>query len=225
MAPDDIRSRAASGRPIRGTTPLRALAALALLAGCGGDAKPAPEAESGWEVTVYYTAVESFHDGEAVEVTGCPKLDCDNGDDPLGAYPADFVEAVEAEGTGRITSGEHEGEYLNWSHGVGYWLDSQTRDSYGDALVPFVSAAADADVAARGSRITVIGCGDAADVTAKVCGTITGADWVITDEFTPGLGGDKHIDVYIGEEDGPDFTDGPWYTTLENAELRVHPPG
>ncbi|NYE71422.1 hypothetical protein BKA15_002751 [Microlunatus parietis] len=108
--------------------------------------------QSGWEVTVYYTAVESFHHGEPIAVTGCPVLDCENGDDPLGRYPSDFVTAVKDEGTGRITSGKHAGRYLNWSHGVGYWLDTEARNSYGDALRPFSSAATDADVLPRGSR-------------------------------------------------------------------------
>jgi hypothetical protein len=27
------------------------------------------------------------------------------------------------------------------------------------------------------------------------------------------------IDAYIGEETGPGFTDGPWYTTLNGATL------
>ncbi len=38
-------------------------------------------------------------------LTGCPELDCEHGDDPLGRYPRDFVGAVRDEGTGRITSG------------------------------------------------------------------------------------------------------------------------
>ncbi len=44
---------------------------------------------------------------------------------------------------------------------------------------------------------------------------------MITDEFTTGLGGSRHVDVYIGEETGPGFTDSAWYTTLENAELQI----
>lgn len=198
-----------------------AVAVLVLLGGCGGDADPEQDAESGWEVTVYYTAVESFHDDEPVEVTGCPELDCENGDDPLGSYPGDFVKAVKDEGTGRITSGEHDGEYLNWSHGVGYWLDSEARNSHGDALRSFTSAATDADVLPRGSRVEIVDCGDA-DVGGEVCEKLMKPTWTIDDEFTPGLGGDKHLDVYLGEEDSDDFTDSPLYTTLENAKLRIH---
>lgn len=201
---------------------MAAVAVAVLLGGCGGtDPGSGPDPESGWEVTVYYTAVESFHDGEPVEVTGCPELDCENGDDPLGSYPGEFVKAVKDEGTGRITSGEHDGEYLNWSHGVGYWLDSEARNSHGEALRPFESAATDADVLPRGTRVEIVDCGDA-DVDEEVCERLMKPKWTIDDEFTPGLGGDKHLDVYLGEEDSDDFTDSPLYTTLENAKLRIH---
>jgi len=43
----------------------------------------------------------------------------------------------------------------------------------------------------------------------------------VRDEFTPGLGGPRHVDLYIGEETGPGFTGGPWYTTLQGATLTV----
>lgn len=191
------------------------LAALALT-GC-----TAEESEPGWEVTIYYTAVESFHDGLLVKVTGCPTIECDGGDDPLGIYPEDFVQAVENEGTGRITSGEHAGEYLNWSYDTGYWLDTEPRNSHGDPLRPFVSAAADPDVLAEGTSLRITDCGDAEDVTAEVCDRLQTAEWTIEDEFTPGLGGDHHIDLYLGEETGPDFTDSPWYTTLTNARIET----
>ncbi|WP_197717036.1 RlpA-like double-psi beta-barrel domain-containing protein [Glycomyces terrestris] len=190
-----------------------ALFALALT-GC-----TATEPEPGWEVTVYYTAVESFHDGAPVAVTGCPTIECEGGDDPLGSYPEDFVQAVEDEGTGRITSGEHAGDYLNWSYDTGYWLDTEPRNSHGDPLRPFVSAAADPDVLPEGTRLRIADCGDAEDVTAEVCEELQAADWIIEDEFTPGLGGEHHIDVYLGEEDQADFTETDWYTTLVNARI------
>lgn len=207
------------------------IAAALLLIGCtAGPAAVTPSAvasgvvESGWEVTVYYTAVESFHDDERVAVTGCPVLDCEHGDDPLGRYPRGFVTAVKDEGTGRITTGAYAGRYLNWSHGVGYWLDAEARNSYGEALRPYVSAATDADVLPRGSRVEIVGCGDA-EVADEVCTKLRQPTWIIEDEFTPGLGGAKHLDVYLGEEDRPDFTESPLYTTLENATLRLHRTG
>ena len=44
------------------------------LSGCATD-----EPEPGWTVTVYYTAVETFHDGAPVEVFGCPTIECGGG--------------------------------------------------------------------------------------------------------------------------------------------------
>jgi hypothetical protein len=191
--------------------------------GAGGSASRravATSASPGWTVTVYYTAVLGFHTERAVKVTGCPKLDCTRGHDDLGSYPADFVEAVKDEGAGRIAAGK----YLNWSSDTGYWLDTAPRDTAGRALRPFVSAAADSDVMRAGTAFDIVQCGhdeggDAVD--PAVCAKLKSAAWEITDEFTPGLGGSHHVDVYIGEETGTDFTDSDWYTTLENASLAI----
>jgi hypothetical protein len=167
-------------------------------------------------VTVYYTAVQRFHSGRSTRVTGCPKLDCRDGHDDLGSYPADFVAAVREEGTGRLD----DQRYLNWSSDTGYWLDVAPRDSAGGVLQPWVSAAADRDVLARGTRFTIVDCGHTKIDTA-VCARLRGARWRVSDEFTPGLGGARHVDVYIGEETGPGFTDSAWYTTLAGAVLGV----
>ncbi|MFI5934339.1 hypothetical protein [Actinoplanes sp. NPDC051494] len=182
--------------------------------------EPAVTVSRGWEVTVYYTAVEKFHDGAETTVTGCPTISCANGDDDLGAYPEDFVAAVEEEGTGRTA----DGTYLNWSYDTGYWLDTAPRDTAGHALRAFASAAADPGVLVRGTRFRITGCGTADDGSrpaAEVCAALRDARWEVTDEFTPGLGGSRHIDAYIGEETGPGFTDSAWYLTLRNATLGV----
>lgn len=175
---------------------------------------------TGWEITVYYTAVERFHDGRPTRVTGCPRLECSRGDDDLGSYPGDFVDAVREEGTGRTASGR----YLNWSYDVGFWLDSAPRTSSGDVLEPFVSAAADPDVLPQGTRFAIADCGRQEDGSAPataVCAVLRRAAWRITDEFTPGLGGPRHIDIYIGPETGPDFTDSEWYIALAGAKLAI----
>jgi hypothetical protein len=175
-------------------------------------------AEGGWTVTVYYTAVASLHSGGAQRVTGCPELDCEPGDPDsrtdLGTYPAGFVTAVRDEGTGRTA----DGRYLNWSVDTGYWLDTAPRDSAGGVLTPWESAAADRDVLAAGRRFTVATCGSG-EVAAEVCDRLRGARWTVRDEFTPGLGGSRHVDLYIGEETGPGFTDSDWYVTLADARL------
>jgi len=172
---------------------------------------------AGWEVTVYYTAVAALHTDKAVAVTGCPTIDCEKGrnQQDLGRLPASFVRAVKDEGTGRIAAGK----YLNWSYDTGYWLDTAPRDTAGRPLVPWVSAAADSGVLRAGSRFTILRCGTAADVTAAVCAKLKTPTWTIVDEFTPGLGGSKHVDVYIGEETGPGFTDSDLYATLDGATL------
>ncbi|OLB78157.1 MAG: hypothetical protein AUI14_14090 [Actinobacteria bacterium 13_2_20CM_2_71_6] len=176
--------------------------------------------ESGWTATVYYTAVQRFHTGPATRVTGCPVLDCRRGGADLGSYPGDFVKAVRDEGTGRTTAGR----YLNWSSDVGFWLDDAPRNGHGGALVPFTSAAADADVLAAGTRVRLRECGrddDGTPIDLSGCTRLRAADWRIDDEFTPGLGGARHVDLYIGEETGPGFTNSPWYTTLHGATVEL----
>jgi hypothetical protein len=188
----------------------------------GGSAVPAasgkPVETTGWQVTVYHTAVASLHADRAVAVTGCPTIDCQKGRDQrdLGSYPASFVQAVKDEGTGKVA----EGRYLNWSYDTGYWLDTAPRDTAGRPLQPWVSAAADSGVLRSGSRFTILRCGTA-DVTAEVCARLKAPTWTVVDEFTPGLGGSRHVDVYVGEETGPGFTDSDLYATLEGATLSV----
>jgi hypothetical protein len=190
------------------------VAAAAALAACG-------PVDDGWQVTVYYTAVAAYHDGPPQRVTGCPRLECGQ-EDPdaatdLGEYPAGFVTAVRDEGTGRTG----DGRYLNWSVDTGFWLDTAPRDSAGGALRPWESAAADADVLAAGSRFSIVDCGrdDGGEVAADVCARLRAPRWTVRDEFTTGLGGERHVDVYIGEETGPGFTESAWYVTLHDARL------
>jgi hypothetical protein len=180
--------------------------------GVSGSPVPLP----GWEVTVYYTAVETLHTDGKAAVTGCPTIDCAKGRDqrPLGSFPASFVQAVKDEGTGRTA----DGRYLNWSYDTGYWMDTAPRDTAGRPLRPWRSAAADGDALRAGTRFTIVRCGTA-EVTAEVCARLKAPTWTIVDEFTPGLGGGRHVDVYIGEETGPGFTGSDLYTTLENATL------
>ncbi|GAB2601033.1 hypothetical protein Aab01nite_64370 [Paractinoplanes abujensis] len=174
----------------------------------------------GWEITVYYTAVERFHDDEPTDVTGCLQLDCAHGDDDLGSYPASFVQAVQDEGTGHTSAGK----YLNWSYDIGYWLDTAPRSADGRRLTPFVSAAADPDVLPHGTRFTIATCGhqdDGSAPPASTCTALRNGSWLVTDEFTPGLGGSKHIDAYIGPETGPGFTDSAWYVSLTGVRLTL----
>src|SRR3954447_3348716 len=174
-----------------------------------------------WRVTVYYTAVESYHRDAMVKVVGCRDRHCEHGTDELGRYPGDFVAAVREEGTGRITSGPHARRYLNWSHNVGYWLDDAPRDAPGRPPEPKRSAAADG--IPDGTPLRMLACGrlDSGDpVPAQVCRTFRDANWEIRDEFTPGHGGEKHIDLYVGEESKPDYTNSAaLYVALADARF------
>ncbi len=186
---------------------------MAMLNGCR------PGDSSVWTVTVYYTAVEAYHSGLPTAVVGCSTMECTDQIADLGTYPADFVAAVRAEGTGRTAAGR----YLNWSHDVGFWLDHAPRDAYGQPLRPFESAAADPAVLPAGTRFTIIDCGQETDGTpipSAVCTRLRQSRWIVTDQFTPGFGGPRHVDVYLGEETGPAFTEGPWYCTLTGATLQ-----
>ena len=212
------------GPPAAGTAGSGTAATDGLSGSGRGTAQPGTDPAPGtvlsdWTVTVYYTAVERFHGGPGTQVLGCRQLECSRGDAALGTYPSSFVDAVRNEGTGRTT----QGAYLNWSQDTGFWLDQAPRDTAGRPLRPFESAAADQGVLAAGATFTITGCGhdDGGEpVATEVCDRLRAAHWSIRDEFTPGLGGQRHVDVYIGEETGDRFTDGPWYVTLVGATLR-----
>jgi hypothetical protein len=91
-------------------------------------------------------------------------------------------------------------------------------------LQPFRSAAADPDVLPRGTGFTIADCGHAEDggpVPVPVCGRLRAAHWTVSDQFTPGLGGVRHVDAYLGEETGPRVTGTDWYVTLAGAALTV----
>lgn len=181
---------------------------------------PSANTVSGWAITVYYTVVEDYHGGAPTRVTGCPRLDCTRGRADLGTYPADFVAQVETEGTGRTANGR----YLNWSYDTGFWLDSAPRGTDANPLQPYVSAAADPDVLVRGTRFTIADCGHQDDGSAPppaVCAAFRRASWRIDDEFTPGLGGPRHIDVYVGPETGPGFTDSDAYVSLTGVTIHI----
>jgi hypothetical protein len=201
-----------------------AVLAVPTLVACGS--AHAHGRSAGWRLTTYYTAVESFHHEPRVQVRGCLRLECEFGRDVVGSYPRGFVRAVHDEGSGRITSGTHRGRYLNWSSDTGYWLDSRPRDAGGGSLTPYVTAAADPSVLGRGVRFQVVRCGSSQDdgsaLDPAACGRMRSARWVVRDEFTPGLGGRRHLDLYLGEEDREDFeATSPRYLDSTGATVEV----
>lgn len=207
---------------------------IGTLASCGvaGNLSSSPSvqktgkaSDGGWGLTVYYTPVEEFHGGEPVTVRGRPSLGSEAEED-LGTYPSGFVDAAQGEGGGRITSGPHAGNYLNWSWNIGFWLDTSTRDAGGDPLVPFETAAVD-DIE-PGTPLKLVACGvDGSGMPAKSepCQQLRSADWVVRDKFTPGLGGERRVDLYLGEQDRPDFTTSKLWVAWSGAEVVIAPEG
>jgi hypothetical protein len=200
------------------------LSSALVTAGASGCAEPSAYElvnKRPWRVTVYYTAVESFHHDATVPVTGCTDPACANGEEFLGEYPQRFVTVVREEGSGRITNGERAGRYLNWSHDIGFWLDTAPRDAHGHPLQPFHTAAA--DELPDGMKLRLVDCGrfeSGEPVPEEVCTALRGGQWEITDRFTPGLGGRQHIDLYIGEEPEENFTaSGALYVSLQHARF------
>ena len=56
--------------------------------------------------------------------------------------------------------------------------------------------------------------------SAAVC-RLRAALWAISDQFTPGLGGARRIDAYVGEETGPEFIGSDWYLALGAATIQT----
>ena len=105
---------------------------------------------------------------------------------------------------------------------MGYWLDDGPRDAAGNPLVPFVSAAADGVPA--GTSVELMDCGrliDGDPVPDRLCHRLRKGRWQIRDEFTPGYGGMNHIDLYVGEEHTPNFTESELYVSFAGATLSL----
>ncbi len=166
-----------------------------------------PRITSDWEISVYYTPVESYYSQPPEEVRGCLGLDCKHGSNLLGTYHTDFIQAVKGEGSGRITTGPHAGKFLNWSIDIGYWLDNAPRDARGKRLEPYVSAAADVKVP-YGTFFKLLSCGvdvrTRGPMSESVCKNLVLANWIVRDRFTQATVG-KRLDLYVGEQDEPDF--------------------
>ena len=180
---------------------------------------------AGWTFTTYYTAVQRFHRDAPRQIRGCMQRKCEYGNELLGSFPRSFVQAVEEEGTGRITNGPHRGQYLNWSYDTGFWLDSDPVDTDGRRLRPYVTAAADSGVLPRHTRFQIVRCGweqeDGSPIDAQVCATLRASTWTVLDAFTPGRGGRRHIDLYVGEEDSARFPDtSRWSITTRGSAIR-----
>lgn len=184
-----------------------------------------PTETSDWELSVYYTVVEDYYAGRPAIVSGCAALECSGGNEPLGAFPDDFVAAVMEEGTGRITTPSADGRnYLNWSSSTGFWLDFYPRDARGFVLRPFRSAAAPPDMG-FGTRIRITDCGadllTGGTIDAEACEDLISAHWVVRDRFEVVPTG-RRLDLYIGEESAPAFAArSPFVIHTDSASVRT----
>ena len=169
-------------------------------------------ASSGWELTVYYTPVESYLGGAPTEVYGCPTINCDSSlaTQDLGSFPSDFLAKVRQEGAGEITDGQDASTpYLNWTYAGGgyYWLDTAPRDASGGALVPWQTSSA-ASTYPFGTAWNVTNCGtnsDGTPVEQTMCQEVLGSSWTVSDRFEAGISTNQHADLYVGLEDRPNY--------------------
>ena len=200
---------------------------LALAGGCGED----ESASSGsgavlpqrFKITFYYTPVESFFSGPLQAVQGCTSIDCASGSQDLGAHPADFLDEVRLQGSGRLTSGPYAGQYLNGSFSGGFWISSFPPDAYGGALQPFETAAVDESGLPRGTRFRLVAplLENGQPIPASAEARLLDATWNVQDRFEPGFGGAAHLDLYVGEQATPSFTSSPFSLLLENPAVEV----
>ena len=169
-------------------------------------------ASSGWELTVYYTPVESYHGAAPTEVYGCPTSNCDSSlaTQDLGSFPSDFLAKVKQEGAGEITDGQDASTpYLNWTYDGGgyYWLDTAPRDASGSALVPWQTSSA-ASTYPFGTSWNVTNCGtnsDGTPVDQTMCQEVLGSTWTVSDRFEAGISTNRHADLYVGLEDRANY--------------------
>lgn len=194
------------------------------------DASPPPDSgTSGWRITAYFTAVDSFFSGPSAALTGCLNVNCNAPGDPanaLGTFATAFSDTVMTEGTGKITTGPHAGKYLNWSGGQpgsGYWLDSWPCDAQGSALVPYVSAAAYGTYA-FGTAFRVVSCGvdglSGDPMDTQACADFKAANWVVRDRFEATTER-RHIDLYIGQQDRTNMDNNPHFVDQTGASTTL----
>jgi len=208
------------------------LASSILWTGCEDDdddkntSDPGNELPGRYYVTAYYTPVEVYHGGPSQDVWGYTTIGGESGRVLLGSYPESFIGAVRMQGSGRITSGTYVGKYLNGSFVGDFWLSEFASDAYGAPLLPFLTAAADDGVLARGTRFKLkepLLESGGAEISSTASKKLLAITWDVQDHFEAGTGGDFRIDLYIGEEDRSDFTtDNPYYVALENVIITTY---
>ena len=73
---------------------------------------------------------------------------------------------------------------------------------------------------AAGTGVRVLSCGS--DVDATVCARVKAAAWIVEDHCAA-CSDPRHLDLYVGEEDRPDFEDtSPSYFDAHGAVVALH---
>ncbi len=182
---------------------------------CGGGSRVQPALPNGgaWRLTVYYTPVESYHGGRTDAVTGCQGQE-------LGRHSHEFLDTIQTEGFGRLSAPIAGHGYLGWDFDRGCWLLAAAPVGANDRpLRPWVSIAAHPSIAI-GTRVSVRNCGRKVD--SSVCDRVRAASWVVDDRCSVGCGDLRHLDLYIGEEDRPNFeNDSPDYFEARDAAVTL----
>ena len=158
------------------------------------------DATASWELTVFYTPVETFHGGTREEIF-------DSDGRSLGFHSADFLEKVATEGYGRLSTPVDGRDYLR-PDGDSWALDDAARGADGAPLMSWRSAAADPGMP-FGTRLRITHCGkepDGTEIDPSVCSKVRESRWVVADRGSAITG--RHLDLYYGEEDRGDF-EGP----------------
>lgn len=214
------------------------LAALLLLAASleiGAGRGATGETLSNIEVTVYYSPVESYYARDNLTyIKAWPDYSVTGAKVTEGPYPAAFVRHTKNEGTGKITSGQHRGKFLNYSFEglgpnedqAGFWIDTCPRDAYGGCLKAGVTAAVSTNLAKnfgmkRGVPVQLADCGSEAG-NAEGCAYYKGGSWVVNDQFTTGIASDRQLDLYYGLQDRPGFKKSVYWLTMQEARIQVH---
>jgi hypothetical protein len=190
-----------------------ALVALLLSAGACGGTAPAREGGDGWQLTVYYTVVEAYHGEPYESISDCAGA-------PLGTHSSEFLLKVRTEGFGRLALPVSGRAYLGWSFDRRCWLLSgQPVGARDEALRPWRSAAAGPAIA-LGTRARVARCG--APIEPRACERVKAAEWVVEDRFGGAVENRRHLDLYIGEEEGARFeADNPYYFDARGADVKL----
>jgi hypothetical protein len=162
---------------------------------------PAPSGEQltaggspGWRLHLFYTAVEKYHHGAPAEISGCFSMSC-TVNRALGAYPADFLAAVRAQGSGLISYGKFARHFLNWSESLGYRLDTSPRAN-GLALRRFHTVESGSPQLSAGTSFRIVACG-----SGSACARLRTVKWTVAEVVASRP--DRDLWFYVGLETGP----------------------